>query len=542
MANQEKSKGLNKKTVAILLVCLLIVGLITAAAYYYFVILKGPSSLPGQNGPTVQELAEKLSGNVPPQGYPASAFKNIVDRSYAVAWKRPSIDETRYIPTKYLVELLDRDGVVVADKMVSGENQNTFAFNLAGIPNLQENQTYWWRVKCLYLDKPTYQFIGGGFTLNEIEEPPYPVESGFSPRGEIKFENLPKYLTFEWGAAVDPDAGDSIKSYDILIKRADGEILQKSTAEPYYQIAANLVAIEDSVISFRVRAVDSSGLKSDWSSEQAVYIRPSAASSQVRETPAPKAAGLAPPVPGRAKADLGDLKGRLIPALRLPGDHVGIDDQISFYYKQSPEGALSSLKGLLGREIKPAFQFEILSAQEFPPKTRLLHKALTDLSPLRLSSVDKIRELPADVYFARLGMRLFPSDEVLYADPVEISFLGSIQVTFPSPRGIVTPEDVIRWKDYIGPSPEYRRPDLYVVKIADSRDLLNEPDSVPDRLFIIETPGAKLDFYGKVAVPFKKTAIYEADKTRRWYLRIETQIFDVTLSSEVVEFYFGQNQ
>ena len=152
---------------------------------------------------------------------------------------------------------------------------DTLSYSLSSIPGnerLRDNQLYYWRIAALdklNIGGPLPE-ISSRFIYNPVNDPPESVESGFVPSdGETINSRQP---TLYWAPANDPDFSDMQFSiyYQVqlsaegLFSEENSSIYQTIPSENSYQINEPLE--ENKKYFYRVRAVDSHGAQSVWSS------------------------------------------------------------------------------------------------------------------------------------------------------------------------------------------------------------------------------------------------------------------------------------
>jgi hypothetical protein len=518
----------NKRLLGIMLIIVLLIGLL-ALIGFYLIYIKAETT---KGGFVIKPTSQMKKVESPIPNLPENAYSNIVNRSYCLSWKRPPLKETGYIPTKYIVKVLDKKGNIVASKEVEGSNEVSFSLSIINdFPILQENETYWWTVDCLYFDNVIYSFVGGGFTLNEINEPPTPPLSGFKPVGQIEFDKVPANLVFEWNPSTDPDPGDSIKNYEFRLVSDDGKLLvYKHPKDTFLSIPSKSIAKENAVIRYKIRAVDSKGMKSEWSSEQTIFFKPPENEEPVEHvTPEPVVH-----IPEEISSEeILDYKKRLLSFSISPSEYLTYHSSISLNFSEKEKDLLNELNK---KGLKPSYVLEIFTNDL---KTKLLNSKIEPGKSLPVKSIAGIDKLPVERYFLKIGIKFNDKDELLYTNPIEYFYLGYIEIQKPSKNGDkITPDDKFKWERYIGPGPEYKDAEKYIVKIAKSKEYLEKNTPIADKLFIIETNLTYLDFYKRVAYPLRKDWIYEGSTKTKWFIRVSTEIYKQTVHSEIREFYF----
>ncbi|MBN2600983.1 MAG: T9SS type A sorting domain-containing protein, partial [Candidatus Marinimicrobia bacterium] len=159
---------------------------------------------------------------------------------------------------------------------------------------LRDNQLYYWRI--IGLDKfnisgPPPE-IPSRFVYNQVNDPPQIVEGRFVPSdGETINSRRP---TLFWDPAVDPDFSDmqfnlyyQIQlSPDALFTEQSCLIFQTNPSENRYQL--NQILEENKKYYYRVRAIDSHGAMSTWSTINSFIT------NEIPEPPAPVSGGFIP--------------------------------------------------------------------------------------------------------------------------------------------------------------------------------------------------------------------------------------------------------
>ncbi|MBU1064655.1 T9SS type A sorting domain-containing protein [bacterium] len=228
-----------------------------------------------------------------------------INESHTFKW-RPVFDPDPGDSVRYLLEI-DRAGrfdspiirhtiksiIHAADFCKS----DTLSYTLSSIPDnerLQDNQLYYWRV--IALDKfningPTPE-ISPRFIYNQVNDPPEIVKSGFIPSDEQTVKSRQPFL--RWDPASDPDFSDMQFSIyyqiqlspDALFSEENCSVYQTNPSENRYHLSEPLA--ENKKYFYRVRAVDSHGAQSAWSTINSFIT------NEIPEPPAPVSGGFIP--------------------------------------------------------------------------------------------------------------------------------------------------------------------------------------------------------------------------------------------------------
>ncbi len=146
--------------------------------------------------------------------------------------------------------------------------------DLTGIENLVVEETYYWRVKAddsfglssEFTDGTNYFIYGAN-----VNDPPFPPTSGFSPAADEEIISLTPTIT--WDDATDPDPddhSDNLIYYFHLIEDTStgGFEYGDTTAPGINQVAIPVELPDNSHFMYFVKTVDDEGLESEWSEMQ----------------------------------------------------------------------------------------------------------------------------------------------------------------------------------------------------------------------------------------------------------------------------------
>ncbi len=166
---------------------------------------------------------------------------------------------------------------------------------LAGFANLQDDVTYYWRLRASDKQNAVSAFSDGTarFFMNKINTPPQAVVSGFSPANNLEVRTARP--TISWQAADDPDPSDGadVLQYRLQIDD-DGEFVndveistQTNPGVTFYIPTQDLH--ENARYSWRVQTSDDEGAVSPWSNEHNFFVNAIKEPPQLFEilTPAP---------------------------------------------------------------------------------------------------------------------------------------------------------------------------------------------------------------------------------------------------------------
>jgi PKD repeat protein len=136
--------------------------------------------------------------------------------------------------------------------------------------NLPENAEAHWRARAAdpYAAGPWAS--SESFFVNELEEPPEVPVPIFPIDGERVGTTQP---TPQWSNVVDPDGDDVV--YEVRIRDESGALLAEGTVDPggaREEWTVDVVLDEDAFYDWDVRAVDDTGLASDWSAPEAFFV------------------------------------------------------------------------------------------------------------------------------------------------------------------------------------------------------------------------------------------------------------------------------
>jgi hypothetical protein len=171
---------------------------------------------------------------------------------------------------------------------------SVFLHEIPGKSRLKDNQMYYWRVfaedKSRIASPPMK--IPQRFIYNSQNDPPETVTGSFSPsNGEIIKSQTP---LIRWSPARDPDFSDLHLSISYQLELSDAalfperktRIFTTGAGENFFQITDEL--IENAKWFYRVRAIDSHGALSAWSTINSFIT------NQIQERPFPVTAGFLP--------------------------------------------------------------------------------------------------------------------------------------------------------------------------------------------------------------------------------------------------------
>jgi pimeloyl-ACP methyl ester carboxylesterase len=168
--------------------------------------------------------------------------------------------------------------------------QNVLAVRLdrlAGFAKLQDDVTYYWRLRARDQQNAMSAFSSGTarFFMNKINTPPQAVVNGFSPTNNLEVRAARP--TISWQAADDPDPSDGAEVLRYRLQLDDdGEFIndvavsvQTNPGVTFYVPAQDLH--ENARYSWRVQASDDEGASSPWSAVQSFFV------NAIKEPPRP---------------------------------------------------------------------------------------------------------------------------------------------------------------------------------------------------------------------------------------------------------------
>lgn len=171
---------------------------------------------------------------------------------------------------------------------------SVFLHEIPGKSRLKDNRMYYWRVFAEDKSRITGPPMKTPqrFIYNSQNDPPEAVTDGFSPsNGEIVKSQTP---LISWNPARDPDFSDLQMSISYQLELSDGALFPESqtrifttnAGENFFRITDEL--IENAKWFYRVRAMDSHGALSKWSTINSFIT------NQIQEQPFPVSAGFLP--------------------------------------------------------------------------------------------------------------------------------------------------------------------------------------------------------------------------------------------------------
>ena len=164
------------------------------------------------------------------------------------------------------------DLVAQVPSVASGATETTWQVDV----NLPDNAAYWWRARAFKGDRFGDWTDASVFNVNEMNNPPYPVEIVGPPNGS-SFYALDTRLF--WIPTTDPDVGDSILDYQIQIARDTqfseivADLAEIDIGEPPAGSVASIALsallapeqLQQGNYYWRIRARDSRFSNSEWS-------------------------------------------------------------------------------------------------------------------------------------------------------------------------------------------------------------------------------------------------------------------------------------
>jgi hypothetical protein len=194
---------------------------------------------------------------------------NDPDPMDTVTYTLQADDDTLFVSPEIDVSGITDSGVIL-DEAVAVQ-----LGDLPGFENLQVGQVYYWRVRSNDLFGLSSAFTDGStyFSLGEnINDPPHPPDSGFSPSNYEEVISLTPTIT--WNAASDPDPDDPPSTLQYIFwlfsdtSTGCGFEYWDTTAAGIVQVTVADTMPDNCLWIYFVKTVDDEGLESGWSTMQ----------------------------------------------------------------------------------------------------------------------------------------------------------------------------------------------------------------------------------------------------------------------------------
>lgn len=146
--------------------------------------------------------------------------------------------------------------------------------DFAEFASLQEDSTYYWRVRPIYTDLRRYTVFSetpGMFILNALNSPPLPPLVGFVPANDSAVSSLTP--TIAWGNGSDPDPDDHPGTLHYVIQldtmgSFTSYLLADTTAESITHVDVSPSLFSGYRYFYRIKTFDNGDAESDWSAIQ----------------------------------------------------------------------------------------------------------------------------------------------------------------------------------------------------------------------------------------------------------------------------------
>ena len=171
-------------------------------------------------------------------------------------------------------EILQREELKNLSLVTKGDSAYFVVLGkLPGFSNLVENAEYYWRVRAIDERGAVsfWQSSAHWFFLNQINEEPNAVISGFTPADSVSIGTLTPIIA--WDAAIDPDPGDTPDKLCYVMQLSESAAFTDTLCEYVTPKGKNSVVADsltdDRIFFYRVMSQDDKGLTSTWSLIQA---------------------------------------------------------------------------------------------------------------------------------------------------------------------------------------------------------------------------------------------------------------------------------
>lgn len=184
-------------------------------------------------------------------------------------------DPDCYDTVSYQVELSDSPDFPAPVLIHAATNTSVSIQNLNFYAQLEDDATYYWRVRSLdNRGGQSAASTGRSLCLNKTNDAPATVTTGFDPANDACMtDNTPQ---ISWDAASDPDCGQGPATlrYEVQVSTSPEftSITRTVTTQMGITTATISPALPDDQWYYRIRTRDQSSLESDWSATQSFII------------------------------------------------------------------------------------------------------------------------------------------------------------------------------------------------------------------------------------------------------------------------------